>query len=390
MNKTVKRVVALVVMVALALGIPMWRSNSQKLEYVPLQNGAPVVMTINGDEVPADEYATYFYYNMMYYQNMYAQYYGLMGIWDDEQTAEMMGASLPLDAQNQAVYSHVILQEFEKAGLSLSETQKKELYQLRKDAIDQMGGYDTYVQKIAQAGFTDQTYTNFMYLTYVYSALNEYYFGENGINKPSDEELQTYFRENYLSAKHILLLTTDPSTGEVKRTDAEAQQEAQALLDRINAGEDFDALMKEYSEDGGLEGNPNGYIFTEGDMVTEFYEGTKALEPGEVSGLVKSSYGYHIIKRQPLDEGEFKNYQASVSIALGKTMDALLNQWMTSAEVETTDLFGEISYKNVTEYLPEEQKTAAAAAEAAAAASKDTGSTEEGAADTDGAQTEEK
>ena len=44
-----------------------------------------------------------------------------------------------------------------------------------------------------------------------------------------------------------------------------------------------------------------GYVFTAGEMVAEFEEGTRALEFGAVSGIVESSYGYHIIMRVELD-----------------------------------------------------------------------------------------
>ncbi|BFL38769.1 Foldase protein prsA 1 precursor [uncultured Butyricicoccus sp.] len=352
MNKWVQRIAALVVLLAIVLGITYWQGSKVSVSYQPMGEDSPVVMTVNGDEVRAEEFATYMIYNMKYYENMYSQY-GMMGLWSDDSSAEMLGVMMPGFAKDQAVYSRVVLEQFEKAGLELSYSNQKELSTLRKDTIDQAGGYDGYLQKIAQLGFNDQTYMNFLYITQCYSALNEYYYGSDGIDKPTDEELMEHFRDNYISAKHILILTVDPSTGETLRTDEEARALAQSILDRINAGEDFDALMNEYSEDGGLEGNPDGYIFTEGDMVTPFYEGAKALAEGEVSDLVKSDYGYHIIQRTALDyENQFINYQADLATQMGRTMDALLSQWMTEAEVETTDVYDEINYKNVYDYAP--------------------------------------
>ena len=110
--------------------------------------------------------------------------------------------------------------------------------------------------------------------------------------------------------------------------------------------------MQEYSDDAGKDSNPDGYIFTEGDMITPFYEAAMDLNEGEVSEVVKSSYGYHIILRQPLDENKYSDHQADIATKLGKTMDSLLNEWMTGADVETTDTFGEITYKTVYDYAP--------------------------------------
>lgn len=353
MSKMVQRAVALVVMLVVVMGGTIWGVSSMTIHYQPLDSGAPVVMTVNGDEVCADEYAGYMLYNMAYYANMYAQF-GMTDVWNDEYAAATLGSSMPQAAKDQSVYARVVLQKFNELGLKLTYDQEKQMTQLRQDTIDSMG-YDAFAKQIANFGFSDQSYNNFMYISQCYNALNEYYYGENGANVPSDEDLRQYFADNYIAAKHILISTVDSTTGETIRTDEEAKAEAQKILDRINAGEDYDALMNEYSEDPGLAGNPDGYIFTEGEMVTEFYDGAKALAEDEVSGLVKSDYGYHIIKRVPLDvDGQFENYKSLLTTAVAGTMDDLLTQWMQEADVQTTETHDEITYQNVRDYLPAE------------------------------------
>lgn len=353
MSKMVQRITALVIMLAVVLGATYWQGSKSEVRYQPLEGDAPTVMTVNGSPVNAEEFATYMIYNMKYYENMYAQY-GMMGLWADEGSAAMLGEMMPSAARDQAVYSRVVLEQFEKAGLEIPYNQQKELTALRQDTIDRAGGYEGYLQKVAQLGFNDQTYMNFLYITQCYSALNEYYYGPNGVNTPSEDEMKDYFREHYMAAKHILISTLDPVTGEQIRTDEEAKKLAQSLIDRFHGGEDFDTLMKENSEDPGLQSNPDGYIFTEGEMVQPFYDGAKALEEGAVSAPVKSDFGYHVIMRIPLDvDGQYMNYQATIAGKMGKTMDTLLAQWMGEAKVETTDVFGEINYKNVYDYAPE-------------------------------------
>ena len=366
MSKMVQRAVALVVMLVVVMGGTIWGVSSMTIHYQPLNSGAPVVMTVNGDEVCADEYAGYMLYNMAYYANMYAQF-GMTDVWNDEYAAATLGSSMPQAAKDQSVYARVVLQKFNELGLKLTYDQEKQMTQLRQDTIDSMG-YDAFAKQIANFGFSDQSYNNFMYISQCYNALNEYYYGENGANVPSDEDLRQYFSDNYIAAKHILISTVDSTTGETIRTDEEAKAEAQKILDRINAGEDYDALMNEYSEDPGLAGNPDGYIFTEGDMVTEFYDGAKALAEDEVSGLVKSDYGYHIIKRVPLDvDGQFENYKSLLTTAVAGTMDDLLTQWMQEADVQTTETYDEITYQNVRDYLPAEVQEILNAEDAASA-----------------------
>ena len=102
--------------------------------------------------------------------------------------------------------------------------------------------------------------------------------------------LNEYKQDNKASVKHILIKDSGDEN-------SDAQARAQAVLDRINNGEDFDAVMKETNEDSG---EPDtGYTFGEGEMDAAFEKASFELGLGDVSGLVKSTYGYHIIKRIP-------------------------------------------------------------------------------------------
>lgn len=355
MSKLVQRLAAMVAMTAVVLGATIGGVSSMMIHYKPLNEGAETVLTVNGDAVTADEYSGYMLYNMQYYASMYAQM-GLTDLWSNEDMAKSLGASMPEAAEQQAIYARVVMQKFNELGLKLSYNEQKKMASVRRNSIANTTK-DAYLNQIAQFGFSDQTYQNFMYISQCYQALNDYYFGENGVNTPSDEDIQKYYEDNYITAKHILITTVDPASGETKRTDEEAKKEAQSILDRINAGEDFDTLMNQYSEDTGLSNNPNGYTFTEGQMVTEFYDGAKALAEDEVSELVKSNYGYHIIKRVKLDDSQLDNFKSDIISAISGSMDELLQQWMDEAQVETTDLYSTITYENVYDYLPQDVQT---------------------------------
>ena len=138
--------------------------------------------------------------------------------------------------------------------------------------------------------------------------LRELYFGENSGAYPTDAEVQAYLDEQGIyRAKHILLLTVDMDTREPldEETIAKKKETAAQLLDQLRAAEDpialFDQLMNEHSEDSGLAANPTGYIASKGQMVAPFEEGALALKNGEISEVVESEYGYHIILRLPID-----------------------------------------------------------------------------------------
>ena len=109
-------------------------------------------------------------------------------------------------------------------------------------------------------------------------------------------------RQERISARHILVsykgaLRAAPS---VVRTREEAYARASEALKRAKAGERFEALVEEYSDDLGsaARGGSLGEFGRE-DMVGEFSEAAFKLKPGELSGVVETQFGFHVILRTP-------------------------------------------------------------------------------------------
>jgi len=111
-------------------------------------------------------------------------------------------------------------------------------------------------------------------------------------------EVQSYYNGNItqyqtpeqVRASHILLNTAG-------KDEAAVRKQAEDILQQVKAGADFAELAKKYSEDEGSK--PNGGdldYFSRGRMVPEFEAAAFALEVGQVSDIVKSQFGFHIIK----------------------------------------------------------------------------------------------
>ena len=114
-----------------------------------------------------------------------------------------------------------------------------------------------------------------------------------------------------VDASHILFKLEDPSK------DAEVRAKAEQVLKQIQAGGDFAELARKYSEDtGSAQQGGNLGPFTRGRMVREFENVAFSLKPGEVSGLVRTQFGYHIIKvlsrEVPTLEANRKSIEASI------------------------------------------------------------------------------
>ena len=103
----------------------------------------------------------------------------------------------------------------------------------------------------------------------------------------TDEELKDYYdthQDEFTSVKasHILLDT---------------KEEAEKMLARVKAGEDFAELAKQYSKDPSAKENSGDLdYFRHGDMVEPFEKAAFALKPGEISEIVQTDFGFHIIK----------------------------------------------------------------------------------------------
>jgi len=72
---------------------------------------------------------------------------------------------------------------------------------------------------------------------------------------------------------------------------------AKEILDKLSKGESFGKLAEQYSIDGSRKRGGDLGFFGRGAMVKEFEKAAFGLKKGEVSGIVKTQYGYHIIKR---------------------------------------------------------------------------------------------
>lgn len=112
-------------------------------------------------------------------------------------------------------------------------------------------------------------------------------------------------------ARHILIAFKTPGM----KDDPEAKTRAVEILTKIKQGENFASLAAKYSDDKGSasKGGDLGY-FTTGTMVPEFEKAAFALKPGEISDIVKTDFGYHIIR---VEDSRLRNIKTK-----GKDMNA--------------------------------------------------------------------
>lgn len=152
---------------------------------------------------------------------------------------------------------------------------------------------------------------------------------------PTREELAAYAaQKDLLRAKHILVAD---------------EASAQSIIASLNAQPtqaQFDNILSLLGTDPGMASNPEGYLFSPGEMVEEFEAGVRALEMGAYSPEpVQSSFGFHVILRlDPLDHPDLPEmYQE-------ERMNDLVDQWIDQADLRVNqDVIDQIDIQSTYE-----------------------------------------
>ena len=321
-------------------------------------DGSAVVATVNGREVTWKLY----YYLLGSLTSQFINY--TMAIPDfstDVGDGTTLQDALRETLEARMKYYTVPLIEAEARGLT--ETVNAEVETQWQNVVEQYGGVDALMEAIESAYLDEPTYRTLLSSNAAFNAIMENSYGLNG-EKLSDEDVLAWANDNdYLRCKHILFLTeNDDGTDMTDEEKAEIRKEAEAALEELRALEsDREALLARFDElmadadDPGMTTFPDGYTFTSGQMVQEFEDGTRALADYEISDIVESSYGCHIILRLPLDpEGKTLSqdsgtgdYMTLRADAANELFNAMLLDWIDTAEVEWQGDFGTMDYNEL-------------------------------------------
>jgi len=143
--------------------------------------------------------------------------------------------------------------------------------------------------------------------------------------KATQAEIDAYVKahpEDQVHARHILISIKTPEAPSEDALDKpQARAKAEEVLKRIKAGEDFATLAKQYSTDPGSKENGGDLgWFGKGRMVPEFEQAALALQPGQVSDIVESPFGFHIIKVDERRSGDPQEAAEAVAEEKGKKL----------------------------------------------------------------------
>lgn len=331
------------------------------------KDNTPVVATIDGEDVHSSELAAYIVYNLMYYENSF-------GMDVQSMASDEIFGSIKEGCLNQAKQYRAIKKLAENEGVSLSKDSKKELKENLDSNRQQLGSQtgtftrwlkykvkgdeDPFVTYLNSYGYTEELYeSNNETMQLMYDIIDKYY---------DQGDITKQFQNTYLHAKSILIKDVDDNGNELTG-DAltAAQNKAQSILDQVKADPSkFDDLWKENNADTAQ--SKNGYYFTEGDMVDEYYQAVAKMEEGAINDqlVYYKGYGWFIIEKLKLEDSALTDTSAylnnsgdgdesTIKSAIGQQMvQDKLDGIIEDMKVETTDEYDKITAYNVNTYLP--------------------------------------
>lgn len=330
-------------------------------------DNTPVVATIDGEDVHSSELAAYIVYNLMYYENSF-------GMDIQSMASDEIFGSIKEGCLNQAKQYRAIKKLAENEGVTLSKDSKEKLKENLDSNRQQLGSQtgtftrwlkykvkgdeDPFVTYLNSYGYTEELYESNNETMQLMNDIIDKYYDQGDITKQ--------FQNTYLHAKSILIKDVDDSGNELTG-DAltAAQNKAQSILDQVKADPSkFDDLWKENNADTAQ--SKNGYYFTEGDMVDEYYQAVAKMEEGAINDqlVYYKGYGWFIIEKLKLEDSALTDTSAylsnsgngdesTIKSAIGeKIVQDKLDGITEDMKVETTDEYDKITAYNVNTYLP--------------------------------------
>ena len=272
------------------------------------------VMVIGGHDVTADEY-TYFYENTKI-----------------DHGADVDSKLLAVLKRYCAVYTLA-----EQYNIELTKEMNIEIDEEIESTIESFGGEEGYNAALLDTFMTGDIYREILENEQLEIAVRQYLSNEMTSDIDADDEaVEADFNLNFVRATHILIVHNNGFTVDENR------ELAEELRTRITNGEDFTDLQKEYGQDIGID-YTNGYYLTRG-LYNETFEDTAySLNIDEISDVVESSVGFHIIKRMPLDINYlYNNFEDIRYIYKNRVINERLDGTAGTLSVEYTELYDEI------------------------------------------------
>lgn len=246
------------------------------------------VAIVQNSKVSGDEFKYYYAQNLSAFAQLAASA-------EDPQTIYDYAKQMAL---SQAIQVEYLVQEAKKEGFKADQKEMDDAWaEMEKNLTDAAAQYGIDVNKFSEQflGVSLSKAKTIFLDAFTAEKYTEAKIAEVAVD---EAKLAEYYEANketfdYYTVRHILIKCEKDAEEAVEQ---EKSKLAQDILDRVNKGEDFAALAKEFSEDDGSKDTGGVYdVYQSTNFVTEFKDWTFTHQPGD-TGIVRSVYGFHVMK----------------------------------------------------------------------------------------------
>lgn len=241
------------------------------------ENKEGIIAKVNGEDISEEEFNNEF----ESYKGLREKQLGKDAMSQIEEDGRTREEVLRENVMEKMIIDKIIKKEAESMNISVSE---EELDKKIKEYVDATGGEEELKTYLEENDLSHEFFRGFLKKQLLKDKHKNKIIEDLKI---TEAEAKKYFKENkgdltLVKVSHILVKT---------------EEEGQKVLDRINSGEEFSKVAEEVSVDkeSSVRGGDLGYI-TKGDRVSEFEEAAFSLKVGEISKIIKTEVGYHIIE----------------------------------------------------------------------------------------------
>lgn len=143
------------------------------------------------------------------------------------------------------------------------------------------------------------------YLPFEFSTTaNKIDIDDAAISAYYEQHQESYKNPETRQARHILFRVAADATDETRQ---EQRRQAEEVLEKARAGEDFATLARDHSEDSSAENGGDLGFFSKGQMVKPFEDAVFAMQVGEVSDIVETDFGFHLIKLEAVEPAQTRS-----------------------------------------------------------------------------------
>lgn len=306
----------------------------------------PVMINIGGIDIPFDEFRYVYIY--------YAASRGISSdLWESDPDLFPTFLEIIVSACKETCYGELLANKY---NISLTDSDMDEIALNLANESAQFESQEEYEQALKDAGITEDLLERLITKQVLGNrAYLELYGGENPRLIGSDEDIKADISENYVRVYHLLISADHfyGLEGYEDYTDEQLAQEAKTLAEETlasiqNGDGDIYELAQTIGDDPGMIDNEEGYLFTYGMMVEPFEKASFALGVGDVSGLVETDYGWHIITRLEQDEYVNEHFEEARETYVNDRFNSDVNTLLAETEVTTTEYFDKLTPDSIT------------------------------------------